>query len=226
MEDLTIIYLTASQIPKKFADRQRDILKKASKGARIISVSREPLDYGDNIIDDRPKSLSNIYWQMLRASKMATTPFVAVAEDDCLYDENHFSFYRPNSDTFAYNQNRFALFTWGEPMYSWRNRKSNSTLIAPRQLLIDTLEERFAKYPDGTPEEITGEVGRRMVESNLKVTPRKSKEVFSEVSVIQFNHDNASEDRQVRHRKKHGQIKAYDLYYWREAKKLIQIYEK
>jgi hypothetical protein len=224
-KDLTVIYLTASEIKESFANYQRRILKEAIGDFPLISVSRKPLDFGYNLLDDGKRGVSNIYWQMLRAAKLATTEYVATAEDDCLYHSNHFTFFRPQADEFAYDQNRFALFTWGESIYSWRNRKSNCSLIAPRQLLIEALEERFARWPEGTPPNITGEVGRGMVERNLKITVRKSVEMFAEVSIIQFNHDNASEDRQISHRKKLGQIKAYDLYYWGHAKDLVKHYE-
>ncbi len=224
-KDLTVIYITASEIKPKFAEYQRKVLREAVEGYPLISISRKPLDFGINLADVEPRSLSNIYRQILRAAKIVDTKYVAIAEDDCLYHKNHFDFYRPKDDEFAYNQNRFALFTWGEPIYSWRNRKSNCSLIAPTKLLIEALEERFTKWPEGTPADITGEVGRHMVEKNLGITLRKSVEVFSEVSIIQFNHDNASEDRQVRHRKKLGQIKAYDLYHWGHAKNLIKHYE-
>jgi hypothetical protein len=104
---------------------------------------------------------------MLRAAKLATTKYVAVAEDDTLYHETHFTFHRPADDVFAYDQNRMALFTWDTPMFHWRNRRSNCSLIAPRLLLIEALEERFAAWPDGIPEKIVGELGRGMVERNL-----------------------------------------------------------
>lgn len=224
MEDLTIIYITASEIPESFAKKQREILLEAIGTFPLISISRKPLNFGYNMIDDGKKGVSNIYWQMLRAARIANTKFIAVAEDDAFYPKEHFTFYRPEEDTFAYNQNRFALFTWGDPIYSWRNRKSNCSLIAPRKLLIEALEERFKKWPEGTPDNLTGEVGRERVEKNLGITIRKSVEVFSEVSVIQFNHDNASEDRQIRHRKSLGQIKAYDLYQWGHAKDLVKFY--
>ncbi len=220
----TIIYITASEIPEHFAEYVRGVLKEAIGDSPLISISRKPLDFGTNILDTEPKSLSNIYRQILKAARLVKSPYIAIAEDDCLYHKDHFKF-TPQSDEFIYDQNRFALFTW-QPIYSWRNRKSNCSLIAPTKLLIDALEERFAKWPEGTPEEFTGEVGRSMVEKNLGLTPRKSKEVFGEVSIIQFNHENASEDRQVRHRKKLGQIKAYDLYYWGKAEELLKHYEK
>lgn len=223
-QDLTVIYLTASEIKEDFAAYQREVLQSAIGDLPLISVSRKPLDFGVNIIDDGERGVSNIYRQMLRAAKVATTEFVATAEDDCLYHVDHFRRYRPKPDEFMYDQNRFALFTWGEPIYSWRNRKSNCSLIAPRKLLIEALEERFARWPNGTPPNRTGELGRNMVDRNLGLTLRKSVEVFGEVSIIQFNHDNASEDRQVTHRKRLGQIKAYDLYHWGHARDLVKHY--
>lgn len=225
MKDLTVIFLTANEVPESWAAFQTDTLLKAIGDYPLISVSRRPMTLGNNILDTEPKSLSNIYRQMLRAAKEAETPFVAIAEDDCLYHKEHFSFYRPEMRTFAYNQNRLALFTWGRPTYSWRNRKSNSTLIAPRQLLIEALEERFEKYPDGTPEALTGELGRERIEGRLGLSHFSSIEVFSSISVIQLNHEAASEERQRNHRKRMGPVKAYDIPHWGRARDLIKRYE-
>ncbi len=224
--DITALYLTASLIPESFAKYQRETLLKAMKGGPVISISREPLKFGDKqIIDDKPKSLSNIYWQMLQAAKLVETEFVATAEDDVLYGLDHFWFFRPKPDTFCYDQHRWAIFTWGKPTYSIRQRKSNSTLIAPTKLLIETLEERFAKWPNGTPDDRTGEVGRRMVEKNLRVTERKCVEVYSEYGNIHFNHPNASEERQNIQRKKFGQIKAYSIPYWGAASTVVKLWK-
>lgn len=225
-QDITVIYITASQIPEKFGEYQRNILKQAIGPAPLISISRKPLDFGLNILDVEPKSLSNIYYQILKALEYVKTPYIAIAEDDTLYPKEHFTFHRPKPDTFAYDQNRLALFTWGEPMYHWRNRKSNCSLIAPTILLKEALEERFTKWPQGTPDDITGEVGRRMVEKNMGLIIRKSEEVFCKYSLIQINHEAASEERQRTHRKSYGPIKAYDIPIWGKADNLLkQFYE-
>ena len=223
MKDLTIIYLTASLIPESFAEYQRKILLEAVGDYPIISLSRRPLDFGENILQIGPHCLDTVYREMLRGIKLAATLYVAVAEDDTLYPKEHFDFYRPAPDTFAYNQNRLALFTWGTPTYSWRNRKTNATLIAPRELAIAALEERFAKYSNPIPERIVGELGRPMVERNLRVTLRNSIEVFSEISVVQVNHDAGLDDRVKRHRKRLGPIKAYDIPFWGRAEDVVKM---
>lgn len=222
MNDYTVIYLTANMIPDHFAEYQRKVLLEAIGDAPIISVSRKPIDFGQNILDDGPKCTDNIYRQILRAAKVATTKYIIIAEDDTLYCRDHFIFHRPADDAFAYNRNRATLFTWGEPMYHWRNRLSNCSLIAPRELLIEALEERFKKYPDRIPENLVGEVGRGMVERNLGVTVRKCEEVYSKTSIIQINHDYSSEERQRNHKKSYGQIKAYDIPFWGKAKDLVK----
>lgn len=225
MADLTIIYLTANLLPAKFASYQRGILLEAAGDYPIISVSRKPMEFGYmSLLDAEPKSLSNIYFQMLKAARYTETEFVAVAEDDCFYHTDHFKFHRPKPDTFAYDQNRLALFTWGKPTYHWRNRKSNCSLIAPTKLLIESLEERFTKWPNGTPEDRTGELGRQMVEDNLRITRRKSKEVFCDIAIIQFNHDFGSEERQRNHKKSMGPLRAYDIPYWGKAKDVVSLF--
>lgn len=212
--DLTIIFLTLNKTPEKFAKFQQEVLIDAAGAYPIVSISRIPMTLGKNLIDTEEPSYINIYRQMLRGAKEATTPYVAVAEDDVLYTSEHFNFYRPPLDTFAYNQNRFALFTWGEPMFSWRNRKSNCSLIAPRELLIEALEERFEKHGDNWPEGFVGELGRGRIEKALGVTQRKSVEVFSEISIVQFNHTSGTEKVQRSRKKAHGPIKAYSIPVW------------
>jgi hypothetical protein len=222
MKDLTVIFLTANEVPEEWRKYHRKVLLEAVGDYSLITVSRKPVEgMGKNIIDNYPKSYLNIYRHMLIAAKEATTDYVAVAEDDTLYPKEHFDFFRPEKDTFAYNQNRFALFTWGEAIYSMRNRKSNCSLIAPRELLIEALEERFKKFPGDTmPKEYVGELGREKIDKWLGVTVRKSVEVYSDVSIIQINHEAATEERQKRKRKSLGQVRAYDIPYWGKAEDL------
>jgi hypothetical protein len=226
MKDLTVLFITANEVPSSFAKIQLQHLMTATGDYPLITISRQPMNLGENILDTYPKSYLNIYRQMLVGAKHATTDYVAIAEDDVFYCPEHFNFYRPAPDTFAYNQNRFALFTWGEPIYSMRNRKSNCSLIAPRELMIEALEERFAKYPgDSMPAQYTGELGRKKLEHNLGVTERRSVEVYSGVSIIQFNHQAATEGIQVTRKKRLGQIKAYDIPHWGKASDLVKEYK-
>lgn len=221
MHDITIIYLTASLIPDSFAEYQRHILLEAIEDSPLISVSRKPLNFGINILDNRPKSENNIYYQMLRAAKMAKTPYIAIAEDDTLYPKEHFTCYRPDNDTFGYNLNRFSLFTWSIPMYSSFHRISNCGLVSPTKLAVEALTERFNKYPNGTPQEWTGELGR--IEEYLDLPIRKTEEFYTEkISIVQFNHDFASEPYQRSHKKNWGSLRSFDIPHWGKAADLVK----
>lgn len=209
-DDLTLLFITAGKLPEKWVAFHDEQLAKLPYP---IITMRDEVKLG----------YETIYKRMLEGAKQATTPFVAVIEDDVLYPPEHFH-YRPKMDTFAYNQHRWALFTWGTPTYNWRNRKSNCSLIAPRQLMIDALEERFAKHPNGIRREHCGELGRANVDKWLEVSPRKSIEWYSKVGIIQLNHDGATDERARNHHKELGPVRAFDIPYWGKAEDLLKHY--
>lgn len=225
MDDLTIIYISASRMPEKWTDYQITQLLSVSSDIPIISVTRKPLDLGYNMIDTEKRCLWNIYRQMLRASLMADTPFVAMAEDDTLYSREHFTDFRPEMDQVSYNRSRWSLFSWDRyPIYCMRQRISNCSLIAPTKLLIEALEERMAKYPEGN--DYVGEVGRWKVDRRLGVTRRKCVEWYSHVPIIQLNHRTGTDaGGGPGRRKRHGQIKAIDIPVWGKAREVASYYE-
>ena len=224
--DLTAIFLTCNDLPEAWTKYHQEVLLDSLNGAPLITMSMKPMNLGLNILQDQPRSLSNIYRQLLRGAKVATTDYIAVVEADSLYPKEHF-LQRPPKDKIGYNMNHWSLFTWitshhPHPIYSWRNRRGNYTMLSYRKLVIEALEERFTKYPDGTPERITGEIGRPMVERNMGITLRPVHEFETTVSIINFNHANASDDLQLRQRKSLGEIQAYDIPHWRHAKDLVK----
>jgi hypothetical protein len=139
MQDLTVLYITASEMPEKWMEYQTGILLKAIGDTPIISVSRKPMDLGENILDVAPeKSYWNIYKQMLRAAWRAKTCYVAMVEDDVLYSKEHFLQFRPKRGEVSYNRSRWSLFVWEKnPIYCLRQRISNCSLIACRKVLIE-----------------------------------------------------------------------------------------
>lgn len=222
--DITILYVTASEVPEKWLEFQLDHLYKSIGDAPIISISRKPMDLGTNLLDTEPKSYWNIYMQMLRGALLAETPYVAMAEDDTLYTHSHFCEFRPPMDKVSYDRSRWSLFTW-DNMYCVRQRISNCSLIAPRELLIKALTERKEKHPEGAPNRICGEVGRSKVDRWLEVSPVGCVEWYCFDPIVQLNHPTGSDDRQQRRWKRHGQIKAYDIPHWGKATDIIKIYE-
>ena len=225
MEDTTIIFLTANKVPKGWAQLHKEKLLEAAQGKPIITISREPLDWGINVLQTEPYGISNVYFQLLKGAQMASTEFIAVAEDDTLYPKEHFD-YRPPVDTFAYNRNKFGVFTWGNPTYYWYDRTKNSTLVAPRKLTIEALEERFAKYPNGTPDvaHFTGELGRSTIERNLGVTVRPWIWFTTETSIVSLDHEYGIDHLGRTHRKAMGILRCYDIPYWGKAEDIVHTF--
>lgn len=224
-EDLTVIFLSLNELPEEWNKFQQQTLLNSIGDTAIISVTRLPTIIGENcinLIQTEPRSSSNVYWQILKACNLAKTTYIAIAECDSLYPPSHF-YFRPDLDTCAYNQHHWSLFSWGTPMYGWRNRKGNYTMICSRELVIKTLTERFTKYPEGTPEHKTGEIGRERIEKHLGLTPVKTIEFSSkDAAVININHVFGLDDRQRRKHKTLGTILAKDIPYWGPATELIK----
>ena len=208
--DLTLLYIHAGKRPEGWVKFHKEQLDKL------------PYPIID-LYDEEKISYQRIYDQLLIGCKKATTPYIAVIEDDVLYSPEHFKEYRPPMDTFAYNNHRWALFTWWKPTYSWRNRVSNCSLIAPRELAIEALEERNAKFPNGWT--YVGELGRWRIDKYLGVTKRKMIEWYSTIGIIQINHTTGTEERQKVQWKDFGPVKAYDIPRWGKAEDVIKKFQ-
>jgi hypothetical protein len=223
-KDITIIFLTVNKVPEKWAEYQISVLKQAIEDYPIISVSKKPMDLGTNLIQEQEPSIDNIYWQMLRAAKMATTPFIAVAEDDVLYPREHFTKYRPPLDTYAYNYVRWQIHTWGETMFYWRPKLSNYSLIAPREALIKGLEERFEKYPFGQMK-AGGELGHQKLEKRIGTTIHKMIEFPTTVGLVAVNHIFSIDPFDQRQVKRMGRIRATAIPYWGKAEEVLSKFQ-
>lgn len=225
MSDITGIFLTCNDLPPAWEAYHKSVILDSLQGAPLIVMSMKPMEpWGGNVthvLQDAPKSFSNIYAQLLRGAKMATTDYIAVVEADTLYPKDHF-LQRPPKGTIGYNMNFWHLFTWHEdPIYMWRNRRGNYSMLSDRLYVIDALEERFAKWKDGTPDRMTGEIGRPMVEHNLNISERKVHEFETTVAVVNIQHPFGSDEMQRNQRKRGGLVRAYDIPFWGKASDLV-----
>ncbi len=213
-DDLTILYYTANRIAPAFATAvAQELVDVVSDYCPIVIVSQNQEAAGcpDSIaclVQNFPKvtlfdvqappSIYQVYKNILLAAKAAETPFVACCEDDTIYHLSHFT-YRPAPDTFAYDRSRWVITRKlsddqrrREAFYYWRERHQMAMCIAPRLLLIETLEEKFTKYPVPPPSTDVakkagwGEPGR--YEKNLSLTRRKIEYFDSPGPSVTFNH--------------------------------------
>lgn len=209
MDDITILMLTPNLVPKGWAEYHKQVLLAAADGAPIITISCQPLDWGINVIQDDPLSVSNVYKQMLRGAKLAETPYVGIAEDDTLYDAAHFK-YRPPDGQFAFNMNRWGIFAWRvrhRPVFFYKPRQANMCLIAPRELLIEDLEGRFERtHGAELPPKLWYDPGRSGGYSAVNF--------FTHIPVLFFNHVNGIDPLEQRRHKKEWPVQCYELPGW------------
>ena len=215
LNDLTVIMCTLNKLPEGWVKYHKQILLEAIGDYPLITISKKPMDWGLNITQDGEESPANLYWQMLKGLKLVTTPYIAMVDDDTLYPREHFTSFRPPLNTFAYNMTRWAIFTWGRPFYFYRNRISNCLLIAPRELAIKILEERFKKYSN----KFSYHTGRELTAND---GDKGYIEFFTYEPVINFYHIFGIDPLEKRRRKRPWPIQAFDLPKWGRAEDLVK----
>ncbi len=219
MNDLTVIFLTENKLPPKWMKYQRKVLLEAVGDNKLITISRRPLKMGVNLIQKEPRSLINIYRQMLRGAKKAKTDYIAVAEDDTLYPSSHFTI-RPSKNVFAYNGSNWKLFNWGPPIYHSPLNALNYALVASRELVIDTLENRFKKK--GIDDKFAGELGKKKVWKKIGTRENRRVLFFTVTPVVNINHDKGFDPKAQAHRKPRGKFRAIEIPRWGKAEDLIK----
>jgi len=215
MADITIIFYTLNKLPKKWQEFHKKTLLEAAGDNPIISISKEPMDLGQNVIQTEEPCMSNIYWQILKGCKMAKTLYVGLAEDDVLYPKEHFD-YRPPQDTIAFNHSRWCIFTRGEPFYFHKDWDANCITIAPTKLMVDAYEERFTKFKT-LPR--TCAAGVNWIEKQLGLTKRKSLRFWTRDPIVQFHHKYSHNPDETK--KKPKLIQAYDIPKWGPSKDIV-----
>jgi len=232
-DQLTVIYYTSNWMDDKnpfFIENVRKQLLKATTnpntGAKlpIVIVSQKPTLFGDNSVNicvgDIGRSHLNIYKQILTGAKEAKTKYVAMAEDDILYTFAHFHNKLPKRGRFLFDMSRWSVFTWSRPpMYSYRkDRRVIHELIVERDLLIESLEERFKRVEYLlenkilTLQQIESRWGDPCrYEKDLGVTVREPEEFWTASPNVVFSHEMAYGFLNHNVKKLLGDIRAFDI---------------
>lgn len=215
MNDLTIIMMTPNLVPENWAKYHKEKLLEAADGAPIITISAKPLDWGLNLIQEE-YGLANLYKQLLRGTKTATTELIAIADDDTLYPKAHFSF-RPKEPGFYYNFNRWHLFTWKDPYfkdpyYFHKPKPGGGCMIATRKLVIEAMERRLAANPELKGRFVVQELGAsiRMREYDKY----EFKQFYTSEPIVSFYHQKSIDDLCKRRKKKAWPVRALELPLW------------
>src|SRR3972149_6881535 len=120
--DKTIVYLTDNELEPRLAEACRRWLVRTGCGCPIVSVSKRPLDFGENVcVGPLPRSGMSIDVALHEGMKRVRTNWVMVAEHDCLYSEEHVRWIPPDEVYFYYNDNNW-LPPYQNPPYPPSNR--------------------------------------------------------------------------------------------------------
>lgn len=187
----TFLYYTANLIPEGFAHKIRTHLQNHANeySIPIISVSQKPINFGTNIcVGDIGVCNYNVYWQIYQGIKLVTTDYVVCCEDDALYSNSHLLHTPYHDDIFYYDWNRWLI----DRTNFWHkdNRTVMSMCISSTKLMLETLAEKFIKYPNKDTKmwRYFGEPGK--YEEALGVTLRRREFFNTDNPSLTFNHKN------------------------------------
>jgi hypothetical protein len=228
MNDITIIYYTSNYITDFFMENVKKNLINCIGDTPLISVSQKQMNFGKNIcVGDIGRSHLNIYRQMLIGAKEAKTPYIALAEDDIFYSKDHFT-HRPSSmKVFAYDYNRWGLYTWDKPpFYSFIDNLVVNQLISSRDYFVEAIEERFNKFPDESKIDLNKWKDPGRHEDTLGVTVRHTERFDSKEPSIVFSHEDAFGYLYLGSNKGHGKKRENYLAPWGSAEDMMKLYKR
>ena len=137
-----IVYYTDNRIDDRLAQKVRGYLTLI--GLPIISVSLQPIDFGQNIVLPLERSILTMFKQILVGLEAIDTDIVFFVEHDILYSKEHFEFTPLNKETYFYNQSSWMIRESDGYAVQWLCQKV-SQLCAYRDFLLKHYKERVKR---------------------------------------------------------------------------------
>lgn len=152
-----IVYYTHNVGDPAILEACRKQIKKGMKEKHIISVSREPIKMGTNIVSTDPAGWLTMARNILKGLEASTADIVFFCEHDVLYHPSHFDFLPYRHDVIYYNTNvwrvrasdGFALYVNG--------LQQLSGLCAYRDVLIPHYKKRIQLLEDAVKKGLSNE---------------------------------------------------------------------
>lgn len=153
-----ILYYTDNRLDDRLFKLCQD--KLLESGLPIVSVSLEPIDFGDNIVFDGKRSYLTLFRQILAGLIYSKGGQIFMCEHDVLYHPSYFEYDIPHKEAFFYNLNAVKLKTSTGQVVGY-DAKWLSQMTADRRTLIDHYEWRVKELMNGS--KIRSEPGTRTV---------------------------------------------------------------
>lgn len=133
-----IVYYTNNVIDGSLLDKENKMFIKDS-GLDIVSVSHKPIDFGKNIVVDKPSCGQSLLEQVIIGIENSDADYIYLCEHDCLYHPSHFGYI---TDRIAYNSNVYSLNYKG---YQHSKRLFPlSSMSGEKGLLLDAMKDKLA----------------------------------------------------------------------------------
>lgn len=151
MMDKTIVYLTDNEFDPKLADVCMKWLVRNRCDCPIVSVSKRPIEFGENVcVGPLPRTGMSIDIALHEGMKRVRTKWVMVAEHDCLYSKEHVRWIPPDDVCFYYNDNNWLLqcenptYPQYDGMFSHRrHRMVQSQLVCSSEKLLEAMSMKI-----------------------------------------------------------------------------------
>ena len=137
-----IVYYTDNRLDPVIMSSCQKQLASAANGRPIVSVSLEPIEFGNNIYLALKRGYLTMFKQILAGLEALDTEVVFFCEHDVLYHPSHFDFIPLDRNKFYYNTNVWKVrFDDGHAMRTAKCQQT-SGLCAYRELLLKHYRKR------------------------------------------------------------------------------------
>ncbi len=146
MNDVTVLYYSASSQRPEFESKIRADLIKKIGGLPLISVTQEPLsDFGENIcVGKHLNCYHNEFRQILIGLEKVKTTYIIVAEADCLYPPEYFSF-KPLEPDHCYRHGN--VWVLKDSKYLFKG-KSHCAQLVDTKMWLNKITKSFEGMPE------------------------------------------------------------------------------
>ena len=141
-----ILYYTDNRLdPMIMAIAQQQMLM---SGLPIVSVSLEPMAFGDNVVVNLIRGVVTMHRQILAGLERSKADMVFFCEHDVLYHQSHFAFTPPEDDTYYFNTNVWRWWFRNNHFITYDGLSSLSGMCANREILITHYRERLRQIEE------------------------------------------------------------------------------
>lgn len=144
-----VVYFTSNREDERFEGRIRRSLLRVVGGLPVISVSQQPLDFGQNIVvGTQTPSTQNALRQLQIGAQAATADHVYLAESDFLYPRDYFTFQPRRARTAYIATPIYVLFALPRKakVFALKRGRSDSAMVVEQTCLVEAIETLLAPY--------------------------------------------------------------------------------